>query len=481
MNNKLLLSLCGASLFAPSAQASEEDKKPNIIFILVDDLGYGEPTCYNSEAVVPTPNIDRLAQEGIMMTQAYAAPISSPSRSMYFTGKFAARNGVYHNFDGTCPGVTQQYNKSFTPLLKDAGYTTSWFGKWHQGWAIFNHPMNNGFDTGFGFMGGMHDYFDARIGSHYLGGPSSSTGFVYDEYTDVNSIKYLTEELTDRAISFIDDNKDRPFYMYMAYNAPHTPYQAPREVVEKYEKKGYNTQMATRYAMVDVLDSQIGRLLGSLDEKGLEQNTMVMFMSDNGASYNQMNGGLRGIKATVWEGGIRVPLIAKLPGVIPEGTRSQSMCSIVDLPATILGLINGDDDFTYHDSRNLMPYFKGDKSGNVHESIVVCLNRDGDVIAPTTFDEIEVLSARVGDWKVVKELHLKGEGHTIELFNLANDPFETTDLSATHPEKLKEMIQFANDYLSECPNSIGRKYTRDTRGPDRTRPFVENSMESLLW
>ncbi len=479
MNNKLILSLCGATLLAPSSMDASSRENPNIIFILVDDLGYGEPTCYNEDAVVPTPNIDKIAQDGIRMTQAYAAPISSPSRSMYFTGKFAARNGVYHNFDGTCPGVSH-YNKSFTPMLKEAGYATSWFGKWHQGWAIFNHPMNNGFDTGYGFMGGMHDYFDARIGSHYIGGPSSSTGFIYDEYSDVDTIKYLTEELTDRAISFIDKNKDNPFYIYMAYNAPHTPYQAPQDVVAKYEQKGYDKQMATRYAMVDVLDAQIGRLLDRVKQNGLEENTMVVFMSDNGASYNQMNGGLRGTKTTVWEGGIRVPLIAKLPGVIPAGTTSKSMCSIVDMPATLLGMINGDDNYTYNDSRNLMPYFKGEKSGNVHQSIVVCLNRDGDVVAPTTLDEMEILSARVGDWKLVKELPQKGEESTIQIFNLADDPSESKDLSDSMPQKRKELIEFVNDYLYECPNSIGTKYTRDTRGPNRKGPFVENSMESLL-
>ena len=249
-----------------SLSLNAQERKPNIIFILADDLGYGELTCYNKNAIVKTPNIDRLAQNGIRMTQAYASPVCSPTRTCLLTGKFPQKSGVYGNFEGAIPGIGPS-RKSFVEDIKIEGYKTAWFGKWHQGWDVSNHPLNNGFDLGYGFLGGMHDYWDVSNGDHYIGGPFAPNAFVFDGFRVAKSMRYFTEEITDRAVKLIQEKSSVPFFMYLAYNAPHTPFQAPDKAILKYLKAGCDTLEAVRSAMIDVMDQNIGRVLDDPQER----------------------------------------------------------------------------------------------------------------------------------------------------------------------------------------------------------------------
>ena len=432
----------------------------NIIFILADDLGYGELSCYNPASFVQTPNIDRLASGGVLMTQAYATPVSSPTRSCFLTGRFPQHVGVYGNPDGTIPGIGP-FRSCFAEVLQHNGYSTAWFGKWHQGWDVSSHPLNNGFDRTYGFLGGMHDYYNPAVGDDRIGGPYARHAFVYDDLAPVEKMDYLTTELTDQFIDYINTyNREKPFFAYMAYNAPHTPLQAPENVVRKYLDQGHSPIFATRLALTDVLDQEIGRLVEALEKAGLRENTLIVFMSDNGPEQTNLTGGLRGRKMTVWEGGVRVPLIASYPGHIPAGQRCNSICSIVDMAATFIGLTKGQNDYKFGDGRSLMPYFKGDKQGNVHNQLVFSIHLKGAAHAMPDARNLELFGVRSGDWKLVVDKTNKVDA----LYNLQDDLAEQNDLSSAHPDIKNKLYNEGNEFLHHSLPSCSKIHSEDTRG-----------------
>lgn len=433
-------------------------EQPNVIFILADDMGYGELSCFNVSTPAQTPNIDRIAQAGVKMTQAYAYPVSSPTRSCFLTGQFPQHVGVYRNFDGTTPGIGP-FRHCFSEDMITEGYQTAWFGKWHQGWDIANHPANNGFERAYGFLGGMHDYYDSYEGDHYVGGPFAKHAWVFDQFKPVPKINYLTEELTDQFLHFLDNrDSNKPFFSYMAYNAPHTPLQAPEKYVMKYINKGFNPVLATRYAMVDVLDVQVGRILDKLKEMHIEKETLVIFMTDNGPESEKMSGGLRGIKMTVWEGGIRVPMVASLPGVIPAGTESDAICSVVDMASTFLALAKGKEDFSYGDGHSLIPFFKG-KKGNVHDQLVFTINPSCPMGTIPQPEQCGLFAVRDGDWKLVCDKHHKVNA----LYNLKTDKAEQHDLSAEHPEIKARLLEYGRNFLQHSQPACGPITNQNTR------------------
>ena len=452
MTNRLLLPLVVGAI-APSLCSAQDAQKPNIIFILADDLGYGDISCYNTTKLIQTPNIDRIADRGVMMRDAYAYPVSAPTRSAFLTGSQAHEVGVYGNGDSDIPGVGDK-RLTFTPLLQEQGYATAWFGKWHQGYDLSNHPMNNGFDVAYGFLGGMHDFYDSKEGSFYNGGPYSQYSHVYDGFMPVKEIGYLTETLTDRAINFIDDNRDNPFYIYLAYNAPHTPVQAPDSVILKYLKMGHDAIAATRYAMIDVMDQQIGRILNSVEEQGLENNTMIVFMSDNGPELEENSGGFRGTKFTLWEGGVRVPLIASYPGVIPEGTESNSICGIYDMATTFVKLASGDE-MSFGTGEDLLPYFQMERNDNVRDEFIIAINPNTNKI-PYTNKSVNQLMIRSKEWKLVRDRSRT----ELALYNLERDPAERVNVYDKHPLIVNKLMKIADDILVDCPMNSARQYNK---------------------
>lgn len=460
MKNKpsLLIALLLAPLATLHAADAAKQAKPNIIYILADDLGYGDLSCYPNHVGGSTPHIDRLAASGVRMMQAYASPVCSPTRTALLTGRFAERSGVYGNHDGGIPGLGPQ-RASFVPRLRTAGYRTAWFGKWHQGWDVANHPANNGFDVTFGFLGGMHDYFNPCIGDHHIGGPYAPHAYVFAGFKPVTQMDYLTDELTRRAVAFIGQQPRAPFFIYLAYSAPHSPMQAPDEIIRRHLKPGAAPEEAVRRAMIEVLDTNVGRLMAALKESGLEQNTLVMFQGDNGAESERHNGGLRGTKMTAWEGGIRVPLIASWPGTIPAGRASQAICALPDLAATWLHLARADADPAMLDGVDLMPFFTGQREGNAHHDLVWALTPQGPPGTKPTPDNVELLAVRRGPWKLVRDTKREIDA----LYNLTDDPVESRDLSSDQPSRKAEMVAFAADYLKTCPPSCGRLAIRDTR------------------
>jgi len=435
-------------------------RPPNIIFILADDLGYGDLGCYPHIGPVTTPNIDQLAASGVRMTQAYAAaPVCGPSRASLLTGKFPQRLGVYDN--QAIPGLGPQ-QPGFVPVLQRLGYRTAWFGKWHLGQDIPNHPLNNGFDVAYGFLGGMHDYMKPHVGDHYYGGAYAKHAYVYDGFKPVETMDYLTDELTQRTINFIEKTtRDQPFFIYLAYSAPHTPLQVADDVLRRRVQDGFPPWRAVRLAMIDVMDKGVGEIMSTLKEMQLDRDTLVIFSSDNGSEIEASNGGLRGTKMTLWEGGMRVPLIASWPGKIPVDSVSTTLSGAPDMAATFLALAGGIDQWDVSDGVDLMPFWTGEKKGDAHEALVwtVLEQPKGDVL---TSDDAGLFAVRKGPWKFVKD-----KGRNIDaLYNLDSDPGEVMDLSKQAPEKKRELLAYGDRFLKECPTKVAWAYVQSTLHED---------------
>ncbi len=341
------LSLLSGS--ATWARAAPRARKPNIIFVLADDLGYGDLGCYGRQDI-KTPVIDRVAAEGVRFTQYYAnGPECSPTRTAFLTGRYQHRVGGLECAIGT--GNVGRYDDairlrethdlglpveetSIARMLKDAGYATAITGKWHLGYEPKFAPHLHGFDHSFYCIGGGMDYF------HYL-----DTVAGYNLFLNGNPIRregYFTDLATDEAIKFIDTHADEPFFLYVPYTAPHSPFQGPDDYrpdplpLDSPLWKQGQAPPDVYVAMIEHMDKCIGRILKVLDDKGLTQDTVVIFSSDNGGTGSARNAPLSKIKGSTFEGGIRVPAVARWPGVIPKGVVSEQVCITMDFSASIV-------------------------------------------------------------------------------------------------------------------------------------------------
>lgn len=467
-------------------------QKPNIIYIYADDLGYGELGCYGQK-VIRTPNIDKLALEGIKFTQHYAgAPVCAPSRCMLMTGKNAGHAYIRGNYefgdftDENEKGQLPLEAKAFTvaELLKLKGYTTALVGKWGLGYSdTEGMPTKQGFDYFYGYFDQKqsHNFYPSHLWESFSDGylkqntkskssipakgytvkddlgqpylyvhgkaldPKTATPADFDAY---KGKVYAPEKMTEKAIGFIDKNKEKPFFLYLAYTLPHVSLQAPEEWINKYKGQfdeqpyyGNNGYAPTLYpkstyaAMVSYLDAQVGIILEKIKALGLDNNTIVMFSSDNGATFktggfdptffNSM-GGLRGTKGDLYEGGTRIPFIAKWPGKIPAGKTSDLISSQIDFFATIADL-NGQNK-TDTDGISFLPELTGkSKNQKKHEYLYFEFSEKTGQVA-----------IRIGDWKGVKSNMKKNKNAPWEIYNLKTDEKESINVAAQHPEVVKK-------------------------------------------
>jgi arylsulfatase A-like enzyme len=320
-------------------------QRPNIVLIMADDLGYGDVGCYGCKDI-RTPAIDSLANKGVRFTAFYAnAPECTPTRTALLTGRYQQRVGGLECALGI--GNVGRYDDairlrkthdiglpveetSIARMLKDADYATAISGKWHLGYEPKFFPLKHGFDSWFGPVGGAVDYF------HHV----EYTGqlALYENDKPVQREGYLTDLITDEAIKFIRRRRSKPFFLYVAYTAPHTPYQGPDDKKpEPVPEAEYNKGSRETYAaMVEQMDQGIGRILKEINDAGLVDNTLVVFMSDNGANRTGNNSLFSGFKGNLFEGGIRVPCIVKWPGVLAEGVVSDQPCMTMDFSCSIV-------------------------------------------------------------------------------------------------------------------------------------------------
>ena len=333
-------------LYCVACPATAADR-PNIVFILADDLGYGDLGCYG-HPVAKTPNIDRLAQDGVRFTQHYSnGPECSPTRTAFLTGRYQQRVGGLECALGT--GNVGRYDdairlaeardlglpadRTIIPgALKASGYTCGVFGKWHLGYEPKFNPMEHGWDAFFGYIGGNVHYFNHR--------ETSDLHVLFKGRLPVYREGYITELITNDSIEFIQQNKSSPFFLYVSHECPHFPFQGPGDSKKLVTAENWMDIDAKTYvAMLQNLDTDVGRLLTAIDDAGIAQNTVVVFVSDNGGFAGAAHmGGLRAAKGTTFEGGIRVPLIIRWPGQIKPGSTCHQPCITFDLTRSFLRL-----------------------------------------------------------------------------------------------------------------------------------------------
>jgi arylsulfatase A-like enzyme len=352
--------------------------RPNIIIILTDDQGYGD-VGFNGCTDIPTPNIDRIAQNGVVFGSGYVSfSVCSPSRAGLLTGRYQdrfgySRNPLYKPFDENIGlPVTEQ---TLPQLLQQSGYRTIGIGKWHLGAHQKYRPWKRGFDEYFGFLGGGHRYFPseytiANQDSANNEAQSYRTKLIRNEEVVEETSDYLTDALSREAVAFIERNQQQPFFMYLAYNAPHAPLQATPKYLSRFDHIK-NPKRKTYAAMVSAVDDGVGTVLDKLNQLHLTENTIVVFLSDNGGPENDNgsdNGALRGAKGTLFEGGVRVPMAIQWPARIKAHSRYEQPVISLDLFATIAANVKGAaTPKNTLDGVNLLPYLNGTQQGAPHE------------------------------------------------------------------------------------------------------------------
>ena len=422
----LLSSGIRSAALANSVQRSSaaRELRPNIIFILADDLGWGDLSCYGRPDY-RTPNIDLLAREGTKFTDAYSASaVCTPSRCAYITGRYPARFriGLEEPLVANNSKVGLEPNdQSFASLLKQSGYSTALIGKWHLGFRPEWGPNAHGFEEFFGILAGAGDYFLHKNG---LGQPD-----LYENLTPVDRNGYLTDLLTERAVSFVKRPRSNPFFLSLHYTAPHWPWQGPQggETVSFTDKEIEQVKMSRGgslklYAqMMKSLDDGVGRVMQSIKAAGLDQKTLVIFTSDNGGERFSYEWPFSGQKGDLLEGGIRVPALVRWPGVAPAKRVTQQMAITMDWTATILAAAKADlPAGPGLDGIDLLPVIKGTSR----------------VIDRTFYWRIYSQDAvRAGNWKFFRD------GEVRRLFDLSVDQHEQADFSRNHPEVLQRLMR----------------------------------------
>jgi len=484
--NKCLLYVIATFLllFTVTPLSAERTGKPNFVFLLVDDFSWGDLGCYGND-FHETPNIDGLCKSGMKFNHAYAAGmICSPSRGAILTGQYPARTGLTDWLPGspfphtklTAPDWTKkiEYEKVTLPeALKEAGYATGFFGKWHLG-----NPSYRG-----GKHGPEHHGFDFNVGGTSAGLPIGGYFHPFNKMPNLEGSKegdYLTDHLTDKAIDFIEESKDKPFLLYFSYYTVHFPVESKPEYQKKYEEK--QKQSKGKFAkkdpalagMVQSLDESVGRIQQKLKELDLDDNTIIIFTSDNGGDSNNRAGELRGLKGLSFEGGNRVPFIVKWPGTVKPGSQCDVPVIGNDIYPTILDMAGLPLKPKEHiDGLSIAPLLK--QTGSI----------DRDTLYwhyPHYHRTLPYGSIRSKGWKLIEFF----ETGQLMLFNLNDDPGEKNDLATKMPEKTAELLRNLKQWRQEVgAKMMSSNSAYDPRCPNNGKEFdwdsVTGTIKKGLW
>jgi arylsulfatase A-like enzyme len=445
---KIILTPCLFVLLTAALPAAD---KPNIVIFLADDLGWADVGWHGT--AIKTPNLDKLAASGMKLEQFYVQPVCTPTRAALMTGRHTFRYGLQDailNWDTT--GLPTE-ERTLAQALKEAGYYTAITGKWHLGHAEKKYlPCERGFDYHYGFYNPSTHYYEHTSGTgldwHRNGKPVHEEG-------------YTTDLLADDAVRIVKNHDtSKPLFLYVPFNAVHSPYLAPpeKELTEQYSELEGTRQIYA--AMTTSMDNAIGRIVKALEEKGIKDNTLIFFSSDNGGPQPKVvtdNGPLRGSKATLYEGGLRVPAFVVWNGKIKAGSVSQQVTHLVDLFPTLVGLAGGSLKQNIPiDGVDLKDVFLSDKPLDRKELILYALPNGG--------------ALRIGDWKLIAgqwQILRTSYAEGPELFNLADDPYEQNNLAQSHPEKLKELQERLEFYTKQAvPKIVGQPRPEDFQAPD---------------
>jgi arylsulfatase A-like enzyme len=440
--------------FFTAAQAADARAKPNIVVIVIDDLGYADIGAQNLSKEVKTPNIDTIAASGVRFTNGYVScPVCSPTRAGLMTGRYQQRFG--HEFN---PGQPAPENfglpldqVTLPQALKSAGYRTALIGKWHLGNDDAHFPTKRGFDEFFGFLGGAHSYTKQGEGrASIFRGTELAT-----------DTPYLTDAISHEAVQFVKRNREHPFFLYLAYNAVHVP----QEATEKYLSRFADVKDDKRklmLAMLSAVDDGVGEVLKTLREQSAEENTLVILHTDNGGptpGNGSMNTPLSGFKGQVWEGGIRIPFMAQWKGKIPAGKVIDQPVIALDVFPTACVAAGADLPKDHKiDGIDLMPLMTGKTDPPVHDALFWRFGAQA--------------AARSGNYKLVRF-----QGEADKLFDLSADPGEKNDLSAQKPDVAKELAAKYDKWNSQNirplwgeQRAAGRSQANPREGPPAQRP-----------
>lgn len=467
---KKIIFLISILLFSHFNCVSQE--KPNIIFLFADDAGYAD-FGFQGSKVMKTPNLDQLAKDGVQFTQGYVTDATcGPSRAGLITGKYQQRFGYQEinvpgymspnsKFLGDDMGLPLD-QKTIADHLKKLGYKNAVYGKWHLGNADRFHPLKRGFDEFYGFRGGDRSYFPIKNYKNVHHDKKMERNFgIFEEPK-----KYVTDALADEVIKFMEKNKDNPFFIYLAFNAVHTPMEAIEEDLKQFPNlKGKRKEVA---AMTLALDRACGKVLDKLKELGLDENTIVVFSNDNGGPTDKnasLNLPLSGTKSNHLEGGLRVPYLIKWPKKFKAGTKYNYPVSTFDLLPTFYAAGGGkEEDLEDIDGVNLIPFITGLKEVRPHEDL---------------FWKKEARAVyRHNDWKLIRYAD-----RPAELYDLSKDIIEQNNLAMQYPERVKKMFKklFEWELTQERPlwmlQQKFEKYDRDRMDQYRTPELVKKEME----
>ncbi len=419
MRSMFLVVGCAFAVVASLGMSASAQAKPNILVIVGDDMGYGDIGVHGSEEI-PTPHIDSLAKNGVRCTNGYVSgPYCSPTRAGLMTGRYQQRFG--HEFNpGPLPNPgfgLALTEKTLPERLKDAGYTTGMVGKWHLGEDRQFQPMSRGFQSFYGFLGGAHSYFPGNTAI-----PGGAQVGIQRGYDKIDEKEYLTDAFAREATAFIDQHAKENWFLYLTFNAVHTPMHATDKYLDRF--KHVTDESRRKYcAMMSAMDDAIGAVLKKLDDTKQIENTLVFFVSDNGGppANSSNNGLLRGNKAQTWEGGVRVPYLMQWKGTLPAGKTYDQPVIQLDFHPTALAAAGVEAKNANFDGVNLLPYLKGEAKSAPHESLFWRFGQQ--------------MAIRHGNYKLVKAVG----NDKPELYDLAADIGESKDLSAAKPEVLKDL------------------------------------------
>jgi len=423
----LSLAITGSTFAQPA-------RKPNFIFILVDDMGYADLSSFGSRDI-RTPNIDRLAKEGVKLTQCYSnGPVCTPTRAAFITGRYQQRVGLEWALG---PGVKEPglpvEETSIARMLKNNGYATALLGKWHLGYKPEFSPNAHGFDDFFGILSGNVDHYSHKEnnGEHDLR--------EQDKETFVEG--YLTDHLARRSVEFIKRQKDKPFFLYLAFNAVHWPFQRPnRPDTARTRETWLEGARGDYIEMMQSVDAAVGEVLKTLDQQGLARDTLVIFTSDNGGERLSDNGPYFNTKGTLWEGGIHVPGLARWPAALPKGKVSRQVAITMDWTATILAAAGAQPERAL-DGMSLLPILQGEQPVQ-DRTLCWRIDRAG----------FRQQAIRSGKWKLVTQ----PTSVDLLLFDLERDPSERRNLFYEQQAKAVELRRKLAEWDKEMNQSKPR-------------------------
>ena len=454
MKKLIATTLFALVITAGEIKAQSNTEKPNVVLILADDLGY-QDVGFNGCKDIPTPNIDLIAKNGVLFKNGYVTyAVCGPSRAGLITGRYQDRFGFNRNPLLAPNDINMGLplsEETIADILKRSGYTSAAIGKWHLGTHPDLHPIKRGFDEFFGFVDGGHQYLpESWVINDITQTRSQNDGYktkILRGTQPIEEKEYLTDALSREAVQFIDRNAKKPFFLYLAYNAPHTPLQATSKYLDRFTTI-QNPKRKTYAAMVSAMDDGVGTVLKQLKEKGIEKNTIVIFLSDNGGPENDNasnNGILRGQKGNFWDGGIKVPFAMQWPAKIKAGSVYNKPIISLDILATITATINAKiNPKKPLDGVNLLPYLSGENMNAPHDYLY-WRNYDKNMIAVRTEKNKIVVTQALNE----------------ELFNSLDDISETRNLITKDRQTFDKLMQQWKVWKGQLMDPIFLGLTQD--------------------